>query len=65
MDGQFHDYIPDCIIRYIPDFIIRTGGGHLILATKDYDEREAVVERATAHQWVEAVNAVLLMDGAR
>ena len=48
-NGQLHDYIPDFIIRLV-------GGGHLILETKGYDEREAV-KVAAAHRWVDAVNA--------
>ena len=48
-NGQLHDYIPDFIVRL-------AGGGHLILETKGYDEREPV-KRAAAHRWVDAVNA--------
>jgi type III restriction enzyme len=48
-NGQFHDYIPDFIIRL-------KNGAHLILETKGYDEKEAV-KVAAAHRWVDAVNA--------
>lgn len=48
-NGQRHDYIPDFIIRL-------KNGAHLILETKDYDEKEAVKVAAT-HGWVDAVNA--------
>ena len=48
-NGQLHDYIPDFIIRL-------KNGGHLILETKGYDEKEAV-KVAAAHRWVDAVNA--------
>ena len=48
-DNQFHDYVPDFIIRL-------NSGVHLILETKGYDERE-LVKSAAAHRWVDAVNA--------
>jgi type III restriction enzyme len=48
-NGQFHDYIPDFIIRL-------NSGTHLILETKGYDERSEV-KVAAAHRWTDAVNA--------
>ena len=48
-NGQFHDYVPDFIIRL-------NSGTHLILETKGYDERSAV-KVAAAHRWIGAVNA--------
>jgi len=50
-NGQFHDYVPDFIIRLKSEPII-----HLILETKGFDELEEIKVQA-AMRWVNAVNA--------
>jgi type III restriction enzyme len=50
-NGQMHDYMPYFIVR------LKTSPPvHLIVETKDFDEREEV-KRAAAERWVAAVNA--------
>jgi hypothetical protein len=50
-NGQFHDYVPDFIIRLKTDPVV-----HLILETKGYDER-AEIKAQAAERWVKAVSA--------
>jgi type III restriction enzyme len=50
-NGEFHDYIPDFIIRLKTDPVV-----HLILETKGFDEL-AEVKMQAAQRWVDAVNA--------
>jgi type III restriction enzyme len=50
-NGEFHDYIPDFIIRLNTDPVV-----HLILESKGFDEL-AEVKMQAAQRWVDAVNA--------